>query len=173
MPHLGEFTKKKHSELTEAADLHAPEAHASSHESGGSDEIDVSGLTPKAHKTSHQDGGSDEIDLSGLAGQQIFVPYNAKIADINEDDTDKHTLDLETALSETRKIIGVILQAARILGSGELRVYPNEGAVGGYVSGAHMLGTCVIKNGTQRLQYKQTVANDDFDLYCFGYIVEA
>ena len=51
--------------------------HASSHENGGSDEIDVTGLsgvladpqTPAAHATSHQDLGADEINVGGLSGQ--------------------------------------------------------------------------------------------------------
>ena len=51
-------------------------AHATSHQNGGSDEINVTGLsglladgqTPLAHKTSHQDGGSDEISVAGLSG---------------------------------------------------------------------------------------------------------
>ena len=52
------------------------EAHASSHQDGGSDEISVTGLagllvtaqTPAAHKTSHQDAGSDELSVVGLSG---------------------------------------------------------------------------------------------------------
>ena len=48
---------------------HAPKAHASSHESGGADEINVAGLSgeladpqpPKAHANDHADGGADEI----------------------------------------------------------------------------------------------------------------
>jgi hypothetical protein len=51
-------------------------AHATSHQSGGSDEITVTGLsgllangqTPLAHKTSHQDEGTDEISVTGLSG---------------------------------------------------------------------------------------------------------
>jgi len=54
----------------------APSAHATSHQNGGSDEINVAGLnglladsqTPLAHKTSHEDGGSDEINVTGLSG---------------------------------------------------------------------------------------------------------
>lgn len=49
--------------------------HASNHENGGSDEIDVTGLsglladgqTPLAHKTSHQSAGTDAIKLDDLA----------------------------------------------------------------------------------------------------------
>lgn len=51
-------------------------AHSGTHENGGSDELDVTGLSgaladpqdPTTHATSHQDGGSDELDVAGLAG---------------------------------------------------------------------------------------------------------
>jgi hypothetical protein len=53
-----------------------PTPHAASHESGGSDEINVGGLAgvladpqnPAAHAASHQNGGSDEINVAGLSG---------------------------------------------------------------------------------------------------------
>ena len=45
-----------------------PDAHASSHESGGSDELDITGLTPAVHASRHENGGGDEIDASGLTG---------------------------------------------------------------------------------------------------------
>jgi hypothetical protein len=54
----------------------APAAHAPSHETGGSDEVDVTDLaglladaqTPLAHATSHETGGSDELDVTDLSG---------------------------------------------------------------------------------------------------------
>jgi len=54
----------------------APAAHASTHEDGGADEIDVTGLsglladpqTPLTHKISHENGGADEISVAGLSG---------------------------------------------------------------------------------------------------------
>jgi hypothetical protein len=50
--------------------------HAGSHEAGGSDRIDVTGLnglladpqTPLGHNTSHQVGGTDVLDVTGLVG---------------------------------------------------------------------------------------------------------
>ena len=202
MPHLGEFTKKKHSSLTAQADLHAPKLHASNHENGGVDEIDLTGLSgaydiaqlkidhptltgselhdPKAHKTSHEDGGLDEISLSGLSGQQIMVPYNGKIADIKEADTNKYYLTLANAggtgaiAGETRKIIAVIIRWNRASGTGNLNFYPNEGTyVAGGSSSTTVTYVIIIADGTQRLQYSQSVANDDWDLYCLGYVVEA
>ena len=106
---------------------------------------------------------------------QTFVPYNAKIADITHADTNKHTLDLATALSETRKIVAVNLSGTRIAGTGYFDVYPNEGTyyveLGAY--NAYSRGYHAIANGTQRIQYRLSVANDDYDIYCFGYVVEA
>lgn len=51
-------------------------AHAATHEDGGADEIDVTGLsgvladpqTPAVHHTTHENGGADEIDVTGLSG---------------------------------------------------------------------------------------------------------
>lgn len=50
--------------------------HATNHENGGSDEINVAGLsglladpqTPTAHASTHENGGSDEINVDGLSG---------------------------------------------------------------------------------------------------------
>jgi len=103
----------------------------------------------------------------------IFIHYNGKIADITHADTNKHTLDLAAALSETRTIISVQTYAQRMSGSGDLYVLPNEGSQPAMVGSLDsMLGFCIIAARTNRLQYQMTVANDDFDLYCFGYIVE-
>jgi len=82
-------------ETEDYAEVTAPEAHATSHEDGGSDEINVAALSgelgdeqksawtkvsgkpttfsPSAHKASHQDGGSDEIDAAGLSGRINYV----------------------------------------------------------------------------------------------------
>lgn len=104
---------------------------------------------------------------------QFFVPYNAKIADISHADILKHTLDLSVALPETRKIIAVIVGAQRMAGTGNFYVYPNEGVTGMWCRHDQFYPFTIISNGTQRLQYAQTVAGDDWDLYCVGYVVEA
>ncbi len=153
--------------------------HKVSHQNAGGDEISVLGLsgllgdsqTPLAHKTSHQDGGADEISVAGLAGGVVFVPYNGKIADIYESDTNKHTLNLATPLSETRQIIGLYVGAIRVTGTASLGFYPNEGSsrLSSYsLTEGHLV---IIASGTQRLQYNQNAANDDWDLFCFGYFV--
>jgi len=112
--------------------------------------------------------------------QQFFVPYNGKIADITEADTLKHYLTLANSAGtgaiagETRKIIAILIEAKRMAGTDSFLAYPNEGAqYGYYASTISRPPLIVIADGTQRLQYSQNAANDDFDLYCFGYVVEA
>jgi hypothetical protein len=106
-------------------------------------------------------------------GLQFHIPYNGKIADIHESDVLHHYLDLATALSETRKIIAIILDGRRMSGTGNLYYYANEGAQAtiDYLTGRARL--VIIKDASYRLEYSQSVSNDDFDLYSMGYIVEA
>lgn len=111
---------------------------------------------------------------------QFFVPYNGKIADITHADTVTHLLVLangagtEAIAGETRKIVAVELFSVRIAGTGVIFGYPNEGTFFGGVSyNGTFPSVIVVANGTQRLQYALEVANDDFDLYCIGYVVEA
>jgi len=54
-------------------ELTTPEAHAASHKSGGSDEIDVTGLTPADHASRHESGGDDKIAVTGLTGNMVWV----------------------------------------------------------------------------------------------------
>lgn len=106
-----------------------------------------------------------------------FVPYNGKIADITHADTNKHTLDLATALVETRKIIAIIVLCVRITGTDNIIVYPNEGVLSVYIrtstGNTNELSFIFLANGSNRLQYSLTTSGDDFDLNCFGYVVEA
>jgi hypothetical protein len=111
--------------------------------------------------------------IRGLFGYvtPVVIGYNAKIADISETDTNKHTLNLATALPEVRNIVAVHIKVTRIAGTGSFSLYPNEGASTiSLVTGLDR--RCIIKYGTNRLQYAQTVANDDWDIYCLGYEIE-
>ena len=109
----------------------------------------------------------------------LFVPYNGKIADITHADTGKHTLTLANAAGtgaiagERRKIIGAILLGNRQAGTGEFYIYPNEGSSYLHCTWALYGKLIIIADGTQRVQYSLTVAGDDFDFYCYGYVVEA
>lgn len=66
-------TKVSDATLDTSSATRTPAAHKDSHKSGGSDEIDVTGLTSAAHKTSHQDGQADEIAATGLVGRINLV----------------------------------------------------------------------------------------------------
>lgn len=106
--------------------------------------------------------------------RQITVPRNTKIAVITHADTAKHFLDLAVALSETRKIISVDINVQRTIGTGNFGMYPNESVTqGAAITYLSYLQHVVIADGTQRLQYSLSVVNDSFDVYCFGYVVEA
>lgn len=55
-------------------DMGRTQPHKVTHESGGTDELDLSGLTPGAHAAEHESGGGDEVAASGLVGRINFVP---------------------------------------------------------------------------------------------------
>jgi hypothetical protein len=71
-----------------------PPTHAGSHENGGTDELNLVGMsglladpqTPLGHNTSHQNGGSDELNVTGLSGlladSQNALPHAHNLADI-------------------------------------------------------------------------------------------
>jgi len=121
------------------------------------------------------------LDKSGVGSLDkrkltIIVPYNELIAsNLTEDDGDKHFLDLAAALSEARKIVSVKLACARVSGTGHLQVYPNEGEKFAELPTweGYWGAEVDIKDGSQRLQYALATANDVFNLYCVGYVVEA
>ena len=52
----------------------APAGHHVTHEDGGSDEVDCTGLVgtgPAAHAASHEDGGADELEVADLATAEV------------------------------------------------------------------------------------------------------
>jgi len=65
-----------------------PEPHASTHEFGGSDELNLSGLTgiladaqiPAGHASTHQAGGDDSIKLDDLAAPNDNTDLNATVS---------------------------------------------------------------------------------------------
>jgi len=47
------------------SEIGRPPPHKATHQDGGDDELDLTGINPGAHKTSHQLAGSDQLDLLG------------------------------------------------------------------------------------------------------------
>lgn len=107
----------------------------------------------------------------GSTLHMVFTGLNEKVADITHADTAKHTIDC-VDLGLPANCVLLLLFARRIVGTGSLDAYPIEGTTGIRIgTGANHYGVDMvvpIVNG--RLQYSLTVANDDFDLYCIGYL---
>lgn len=86
------------------------ETHATRHENGGADEIDVGGLSgvladpqvPAAHVTTHELGGTDQIDLSGLDVDAVDVVVDTTNFDTNLSAADS---DLQTALETVDELL--------------------------------------------------------------------
>jgi hypothetical protein len=115
------------------------------------------------------------ITVTVTSNNQIVVPYNAKIADINVSDTNKHTINLATNLTETRNIVSIIVRPIRQGGANSFLCYPNEGTTytGSNGDDPQHAFIVVLAAGTNRLQYSLGEANTDWDIYCLGYVVEA
>lgn len=99
-----------------------------------------------------------------------FVPHNAKVADINHADTSKHLITLATMGLPLNAVV-LILTTGRVSGTGYLRVYGNEGTSYQRCNVAGSTEGVVVGIINERLQYDQSVANDDFDLKVMGYWV--
>jgi hypothetical protein len=62
--------------LDDTGDARDPTTHGTTHQNGGSDELNVEGLSgdladaqdPKSHSTTHENGGGDELAVDGLSG---------------------------------------------------------------------------------------------------------
>ncbi len=71
-----QLLKRRLSGFVEGSGGGTPDAHAASHQNGGTDEINVAGLSglladdqsPTAHATDHEDGGADPVDVTQLDG---------------------------------------------------------------------------------------------------------
>lgn len=98
------------------------------------------------------------------------MSYNGKVADITYADVNKHNLTL-TQLGLPNNTVAAILGSQRMSGSGLLVVYPANGAFGHYISAAGQAYTKLVNLDNGILTHKVSVANDDYDLYCFGYFI--
>jgi len=93
-------------------------------------------------------------------------PY--KIADLQENDTAAHLLDLSSIVSQ--ECMALILVANRISGSGAWMVYPRSHATAHYMTPNNEPVVITIKD--QEVKWKNSAANDDWDVFLLGYFVE-
>lgn len=109
------------------------------------------------------------VKLQGGRKGLRHAGHDGKVADITHADTNKHTITLAT-MGLPQSIKALQLLAVRIGGAGNFNVYPAEGTYSLTIGhGAEFRGKwCAIINN--RLQYSLNTANDDFDLYCVGYL---
>ena len=100
------------------------------------------------------------------------VPYRRwHFTDINEADVNPHTLTFDS-VELPANIVAILLGTQRIAGTGVLRVYPNSGGGPINLPIAPDDVPALIMTIQGELKYAQTVANDDFDLYHYGYITQ-
>lgn len=104
---------------------------------------------------------------------QIYVGYNGKIASFQRSDTSIFYLNLTEALNDKRTIVAISVRGVRVSGSGGLYTYPNEGSYPLAIGHSSFSSWIIIKYGTNMLPLYQSVANDSWDVYCYGYVVEA
>ena len=95
------------------------------------------------------------------------MPFNDQIADITHADTNKHEITL-AAMGLPNNVVKLHLGVTRISGTGVMQFYPGEGTRGVSVA-TGIAGHVAVIIVNERLQYKLSVANDDFDLFCLGY----
>jgi len=106
------------------------------------------------------------MSLKLAARLVTIVP--SQIADLQENDTVTHLLDLSSIVPPG--CIAVILFVRRISGTGAFKVYPRSGTV--YYQLASFDNSSVVTIENQELMWANTVANDDWDLYLGGYFVQ-
>jgi len=109
------------------------------------------------------------MSLKLAARLVTLIPH--KIADLQENDTDPHDLDLSSTLPKGTKAI--LVRAYRISGTGYFRVRPLGSAEANFNIDENSIGAIAlvpIKNRT--LTWYNTMANDDWDLKLYGYFVQ-
>jgi len=109
--------------------------------------------------------------LSLKLAARLVVLEPAKILDLQENDTVVHTEDLSAFVPPATKAI--LIGAARASGTGYFLAYPNSGstyAVNADTVNQKSAALIPIKN--QELVWKNTVANDDWDVFLYAYFVQ-
>jgi len=98
---------------------------------------------------------------------RLVVLDGAKIADLQENDTTPHILDLSSFVP--RGCVAVLLTPVRVTGTGQFQIYSRSAG-----TLTVNLGTAInivpIKN--QEVKWENSAANDDWDIYLYGYFVQ-
>jgi len=109
--------------------------------------------------------------LSLKLAARLVALEPSKIADLQENDTVAHTLDISSFVPPATK--AVIIQANRISGTGYFKVFPVSGSTLKYsADNVGEKGAAIVPIKNQELKWVNSVANDDWDLILFGYFVQ-
>jgi len=102
---------------------------------------------------------------------RLVALRTTKIADLQENDTAVHVLDLSPFVPPATKAI--IMQAKRISGTGGFLVSPmGVDTAKLYTDNISQGISCLVTIENQELIWENTAANDDWDIYLFGYFVQ-
>ena len=99
--------------------------------------------------------------------QIIRLVADNVLATLTQADTNRHSLDLATALGDGRNITNVYAKSDRTVGTGNLLIWPHGGNLS--VGSSTLAWHTIMDNA---LSYSLTIANDSFTLYCLAYTVE-
>jgi len=102
-----------------------------------------------------------------LAARLVVVdPY--KIADLQENDVNPHEINISTIVPP--ECMALLICPHRISGAGSFIIYPRSSATRTVTITSLQLGMAPVKD--QVIMWKNSVANDDWDLYLMGYFVQ-
>ena len=91
-----------------------------------------------------------------------------QIADLQENDTTAHIEDFSHILPPGTLAILIVPQ--RISGTGNFQIFPRSHGTKNWVATIDSFSLVTVKN--RELKWKNTVANDDWDIYLLGYFVQ-
>jgi len=106
-----------------------------------------------------------------ISSTRLITIPPTKIADLQENDTNPHLVDLSSIVPPKTKAI--LIRAERKAGTGVFLCFPMSGStyyVGADDQDQKSCSLITIKN--QELKWRNNVANDDWDLIFYGYFVE-
>ena len=110
---------------------------------------------------------------SALIGSDLLGTVSSrdgsKIADITHADTDEHTIT-PTALGLPENVVAIYCDFYRDSGSGSFAILTTTG--GQQYSVSSGTDSMWWKDDTGVFRYKLSAANDDWDIFCFGYFTK-
>ena len=109
------------------------------------------------------------MSLKLAARLVVFPPY--KIADLQENDTATHIEDLSAILPPGT--IAILIRGNRVTGTASLYAYPmSEDTVCKIGDSDAIKVPQIIPIKNRELKWANSVANDDWDIFMFGYFVQ-